>query len=87
MGMRYRKVLPLSVHANTAKNLVCRQQFALKFIELLQRGKTILNVDETWLGMSDFRRRKWQAAGSTNSVPHLQITPRISMISALDTQG
>lgn len=24
MGMRYRKILPLSIHANTAKNLVCR---------------------------------------------------------------
>ena len=85
--MRYRKILPLSIHANTAKNLVCRQRFARKLIELLQEGKTILNVDETWLGMSDFRRRKWQAESTTNSVPHLQLAPRISMISALDSRG
>ena len=35
LDMRYRKVLPVSIHANSQKNLVCRQQFALKYIELL----------------------------------------------------
>ena len=59
LKMRYKKIVPVSLHANSQKNLVCRQQFALKFLELLQSGKTILNIDETWLGMSDFRRRKW----------------------------
>ena len=71
LGMRYKKILPVSIHANSPKNLVCRQRFALKFLELLQAGKTILNIDETWLGMSDFRRRKWQPARTTNSVPQL----------------
>ena len=35
LDMRYKKVLPVSIHANSQKNLVCRQQFALKYIELL----------------------------------------------------
>ena len=73
LDMRYKKVKPVSLHANSAKNLVLRQQFALKYIELLQAGKIFINVDETWLGMSDFRRMKWQPAGSTNSVPKLQM--------------
>jgi transposase len=46
-----------------------------------------LNIDETWLGMSDFRRRKWQVKGTTNSVPKLQLAPRISMIAGVDTRG
>ena len=87
LGMSYKKVLPVSIHANSPKNLVCRQQFALKFLEVLLAGKIILNVDETWLGMSDFRRRKWQVSGTTNSVPHLQVIPRISMITGLDSRG
>ena len=73
LDMRYKKVKPVSLHANSAKNLVLRQQFALKYIELLQAGKIFINVDETWLGMTDFRRMKWQPAGSTNSVPKLQL--------------
>ena len=37
--------------------------------------------------MCDFRRRKWQAPGTTNSVPKLQMVPRVSMICGLDSQG
>lgn len=59
LGMRYRKVVPVAIHSNSEKNLVLRQQFALKMIQLLLDGKILLNVDETWIGMSDFRRRKW----------------------------
>ena len=38
------------------KNLILRQQFAKAFMELDLKKKVIINVDETWLGMSDFRR-------------------------------
>ena len=37
--------------------------------------------------MSDFRRMKWQAPGTTNSVAKYEISPRITMILALDTRG
>ena len=87
LGMRYKKVVHVSVHANSAKNLVLRQQFALEYIRLLVSGRTILNIDETWLGMSDFRRRKWQAPGTTNSLAVLQVQPRVSMIAGLDSKG
>ena len=43
--------------------------------------------DETWLGMSDFRRRKWRPYRSTNSVAMLTLNPRIPMIVALDSKG
>ena len=39
------------------------------------------------LGMSDFRRRKWQVKGSTNSVPAFSLAPRVSMIVATDSLG
>ena len=37
--------------------------------------------------MSDFRRRKWQAKGSSNSIARKLMVPRISMIVAMDTDG
>ena len=37
--------------------------------------------------MSDFRRMKWQVPGTTNSVPKLEIAPRITMILGIDTLG
>ena len=37
--------------------------------------------------MADFRRRKWQAPGSKNSVGAFQMTPRVSMLTAVDSLG
>ena len=37
--------------------------------------------------MSDFRRMKWQMPGTTNSIPKLEVSPRITMILGLDTLG
>ena len=87
LGMSYKKVKGVAPHANSEKNRVLRQRFALELVTLLEKVKRILNVDETWLGMTDFRRMKWRARGSNNSVPHVQVAPRISMIVGLDTTG
>ena len=35
LDMRYKKVKPVSIHANSPKNLVLRQEFGLKYIGLL----------------------------------------------------
>ena len=37
--------------------------------------------------MSDFRRMKWQAPGTTNSVAKLEIAPKITVILGLDSRG
>ena len=44
-------------------------------------------MDESWLGMADFRRRKWKVPGTTNSVAQLELRPRISLIVAIDSLG
>ena len=87
LSMKFKKVVPISIHGNSAKNLVLRQQYAKHLIRLLQEGKRLLNVDESWIGMSDFRHCKWMAHGTTNSAVKLQVVPRISMIAGLDTTG
>lgn len=65
--MKFKKLVHITMNTNSDRNLVLRQQFALKYIELLISGRTILNIDETWCGMSDMRRMKWRVPGSTNS--------------------
>ena len=87
LNMKFKKIVPISIHGNSEKNLVLRQQFAKNLIQLLMSGKTLLNVDESWIGMSDFRRRKWMVHGTTNSTAKLPIAPRISMIAGLDSTG
>ena len=85
--MRYCKIKDTAIHSNSEKNLVLRQRWALEYLSLLRNKKNILNIDQTWLGMSDFRRCKWQAPETTNSVGKLSIAPRITMILGIDNFG
>jgi hypothetical protein len=40
----------------------------MQYINLMKEGKTIINIDETWLGMTDFRRMKWREKDTTNPI-------------------
>ena len=85
--MSYRVVKPISWFENSVKSKILRQQFALVFLGINLEHKVILNCDQTWLAMSDFRRRKWRPHRHTNSVAKLTVSPRVSVIAAMDTEG
>ena len=87
LNMAYKKVQAVALHTNSVNNLVCRQRYAIEMFRLYREKKIILNIDESWLGMCDFRRMKWQKKDASDSVPQLQLAPRVSMILGLDTQG
>ena len=87
LDMRYRPIKGVSNTANTHKNMILRQQFAYRMLELLQQGKRILNIDETWLNDTNFARRKWRRRGTSNSMRMKQVLPRLSVIAAVDTEG
>ena len=59
----------------------------MAIIEQEHKSRVYLNIDETWLGMCDFRRQKWRAPDTTNSVPAFSMAPRVTMITAVDTLG
>ncbi len=87
MGMRYRRIQVVALHTNSVKNRILRQQFAIQMVNLLNQGKRIINVDESWLNTCDFRRMKWRAHGDNNSLAKTQVSPRISMIVGIETTG
>ena len=47
MGYRMAKAMPPT--CNSVQNLVLRQQYALRMLALLQSGRRIINVDQSWL--------------------------------------
>ena len=85
--MSFRKITKIALQANSINNLFLRQRFAIKLISITSKKIIFLNIDETWLDMSDFRRMKWRPKYSTNSNPVVMIQPRISMILGMDTLG
>jgi DNA-binding LytR/AlgR family response regulator len=44
--MRYKKVKPTAWMANSPRNLVLRQQFALAFLDIDLSKKIVINIDE-----------------------------------------
>ena len=61
--------------------------YAKKMIELLDEGKRIINIDETWLPHLDFRSKKWCQRGEKNTVATKTLSHKVNMIAAIDTDG
>ena len=87
LDMSYARIKNISLHGNSTNNLVMRQRFAVKMLSLTTKKTIFLNMDETWLDASDYRRMRWRPKHSTNSMPIVQLAPRISMLVAMDTLG
>ena len=55
--MRFRYTLFLK--HNSLKNIHLRQLWALRFLETDIQSKIVINIDESWIGVTDFRRMNW----------------------------
>ena len=56
-------------------------------LQLLEQGFRIINVDESWVNELDFARRKWHNRTESNSLPRNNVCPRLSLLTAIDTEG
>ena len=87
MKLSFIKVKKLHPNANTIRAKILRQQYAIAMLKLLESGKRIINIDETWLNETSFVRRVWAHRGGYGNMRLNPIMPRLSMIAALDTHG
>ena len=62
-NMSYRKIKKVPVQGNTERCKVLRRLWGQQLLELLESGKRIINIDETWIPETDFRRHKWGEKG------------------------
>ena len=44
-------------------------------------------MDESWINELDFARRKWHNRDECNSLPRKNVSPRLSLLAAIDTDG
>ena len=47
----------------------------------------MINIDETWLNETSFIRKTWAERNGKGNIMLRSISPRLSMISAIDTDG
>ena len=54
---------------------------------LLESGKRIWNIDETFLSDTMYVRKKWHKRGSSNSIGYKQVSPNLNLFTAIDNFG
>ena len=85
--MRYKRVQRVAIQTNSEASLVKRMASARVLITEMQKGKRIINVDESWIGEMDFRRLRWRHRGTSNTISAKDVTPRLTVIAAIDNFG
>ena len=86
-GMKYCKIKRLAYLANSDRSLVVRHEFAKCMLKLLDEGKTIINVDETFLNTADLRYMKWRKRGEINSMRDRTIDPLLKVFAGVSNHG
>jgi len=61
--------------------------YAKFMLTKLATGVRVINVDQTWLNDTNFHRRSWGRSGQRLTEHHNPVTPRLSMLMAIDTDG
>ena len=56
-------------------------------LKLLEAGKRIVNVDESWMNDSTYFFKCWAPKHEANVVAKKPVIPRISVVAAIDTEG
>ena len=56
-------------------------------LEVYGQGKHIINIDESWIPETDFRRRRWAPKGGHNSMAEKTMGHRVNMIVAVSSEG
>ena len=85
--MKFKRIKKIAYQANPDRCLVLRQEFAKRALKMLFQGKTFLNIDESFLTETDFRRMIWRSKGTANQLKARQVTPRIAIIAAVSSHN
>ncbi len=87
LGLRFKKIKQLAPQMNRLKNVLCRQQYAMRMLEVLASGKRVINIDESWLNTMAFKHHSWTKVGEANARPTKELSTRVSFIAAIDNRG
>ena len=86
-GLSYRRIKRVSSIGDSDPNKVLRSLFAQKMLNLYAQDAHVVNIDETWVPCSDFRRRCWGERGSGNSMHDTALSSRVNCIVAVSSEG
>ena len=65
--------------------MVLRHLYARRMLEVYSEGKHVINIDESWIPQTDFRRRCWGTIGQNNSMADRVLGHKVNMIVAVSS--
>jgi DeoR/GlpR family transcriptional regulator of sugar metabolism len=74
-------------YVNRLENVQLRSLFAQKLIELINEGKTLLDIDETPFPTSDNRNMAWIEKSTTNKIEYRRSYPGKTIFAGVSTSG
>ena len=77
LNMKYQKLGKGNHVRNNDRSLVLRKMFASLMLKQIQKGMRIINVDETFLGSSNFKRSEWCLQQDSKVSDQRLILPRL----------
>ena len=79
LRMTYRLKHSNDPNANVPHNKIIRQQFVLRYLDVLESGKVIVNVDESAITKLDNQRKCWQYKDEPRNFARSKTLKRISL--------
>jgi hypothetical protein len=67
LDMTFRKIVKTPVTANSDRNRIMRKQSSHKLFGYMKKSFRVINIDESWVGGSNYSRRAWKPKNETNS--------------------
>ena len=86
-NLTYSRVKRIPFRANVQCCLVLRHLYAKRMLEILQTPARVFNIDESWINDLSWNQRQWHRSSSSNSVSSKVVSPRLSLIVAIDNFG
>ena len=83
----FRRIKRVSQPGNSERCKVLRHLYARKMFKMYDEGQHIVNVDESWVPVTDFRRRCWNKAGEGNSMSDRPLGHKVNIIVAVSSEG
>jgi len=87
LGLRYVRLGIVSPLYNTHQLRLIRQIAAEHYIQALQEGRVLINVDESVLRATDHRTRGWSPYGRRTFASHSQRLFSLNIIAAMTSEG
>ena len=83
----HKKIKRVSSPGNSERCKVLRHLYAKAILPLYDNNKHIINVDESWMSVSDFRASSWNFSGTENNYSDRTLGSKVNLIVAVSSKG